>query len=147
MQVKFNNIIYDCLEYFPGKSSDGIDTIQFIIPNIKDINNIRDEINNGSEIKIFENGECIQTLHDYINIISILLGIDSICDIILSKPFVKQQIESLNQIIKEQSNIIAKQREYIASLQDSQNDQDEAINFLLMGEEDMNNGEVFSETD
>lgn len=132
MQVKFKTKSYDCLDIRQGNSNDGANTLQIIVGNVEDINELKTEATDCARIEILDGDLVVQVFDDYINFISVSSSND-VCEVTVSQPSLVQQVNDLRQLVINQSEIIADQHEYIVQLQSSQDDQDDAINFLLMG--------------
>ena len=132
MQVKFKTKSYDCLDIRQGNSNDGANTLQIVVGNVEDINELKTEATDCARIEIMDGDSVIQVFDDYINFISVSSS-NEVCEVTVSQPSLVQQVNDLRQLVINQSEIIAVQYEHIVQLQSSQDDQDDAINFLLMG--------------
>lgn len=134
MEVKFKSKTYECLDIRPGNSNDGANTLQLLIGNVEDINELKNEATNCSRIEIMDGDVVTQVFDDYVYFISISSAND-MCEITVSQPSLVQQVAVLKQMVADQSETIIKQHEHLMALQTTQDDQDDAINYLLMGEE------------
>lgn len=129
MNIKFKSKTYDCLDVRQGNSNDGANTLQLLIGNVEDINELISEATGCSRIEILDGDVVTQVFDDYVNFISIS-NANGMCEVTMSQPSLVQQVANLKQIIADQAETIIKQHEHLMQLQTTQ---DDAINFLLMG--------------
>ena len=156
MQAKFKTKTYDCLNVRQSNANDGANTLSLLLSGVESIDELKDEASGCERVEILEDGSVTQVYEDYTNYLALSEG-EGTVDVTMAQPSLVKQVAELKKVaqeqaavireqnskIEEQASIIANQEMTIRELQITadelnvtQADQDDAINYLLMGEEE-----------
>lgn len=161
MQVKFKTETYDCLSVRQSNSNDGANRLSLLLTNVESIDELRKEVTDCEVIEVTDESS-VQIYNGYINYVGMSEGENNV-EVYLQQDNTLTKLEKLTEtvaqqatiienqaktiaeqgsLISEQANIIATQGSYIeqlqgetANLNETQAEQDDAINFLLMNDE------------
>lgn len=165
MQAKLKTKTYDCINVRQSNANDGANTLSLLLTGVESVDEVRDEATNCAVVEITDEGGVRQVYEDYINFQSVATEEDTV-EVTMRQDNAIKQLATLKAVVKEQAETIAMQGQTISAqaaqiasqettiteqaarieeLDETQADQDDAINYLLMGGEE--DGEVSSEAD
>ena len=146
MKAKLKTKEFDCLDPKHTYSNDGANILTLYFVNVESLDELKSEITDCNHIEVTYDDGSILNFDDYIYCVG-SSDEGGIVSYVLQQPSLVQQVENQRVIINDLRAVINEQAQLIRELQGTQADQDDAINFLLMGEEDLTDGEIPSETD
>ena len=145
MQVKFKAETYDCLSVRQSNSNDGANRLSLLLTNVESIDELREEVTDCEVIEVTDEGS-VQKYEGYVNYVG-MNEAENTVEVYLQQDNTLTKLEKLTAKVAEQAETIAEQAETIAQqasvikqqeseialLSETQAEQDDAINYLLMG--------------
>lgn len=139
MQVKFKTKTYDCINIRQSNSNDGANRLALLLENVDSIDELKEEATGCERIEVTDESD-IQVYEDYINYVGISEG-EGTVEVNLQQDNAIKKLEKLTAVVAEQTEIIRQQADTIshqatiieqqaqeiASLNETQTEQDEQI--------------------